>query len=60
MATLNEFFFGGEVVSSKAIYHLSQTDGLVNQTLQTTEALSNSNLAVFNFLIVQALVREAN
>ncbi len=59
MGTMNEFFFGRDVVSSKASYHLSQAIGLVNQNLQTAEALSNSNIAVVNFLVVQELLREA-
>lgn len=45
-------------MSSKAIYHLNQAVRLVKQKLQTVEALSNSNLAVVNFLIVQELLRE--
>ncbi|EXJ79038.1 hypothetical protein A1O3_08539 [Capronia epimyces CBS 606.96] len=59
MATLNAFFFGREAVPSKAIYHLGQAVSLVNQQLQTAEALSDSNLAVVNFLVVQELLREA-
>jgi hypothetical protein len=58
MATMNEFYFGSEVASSKAMGHLSQAISLVNQSLHTAEALSNSNIAVVNFLIVQGLVRE--
>ena len=60
MATFNEFFFDREIVSSKAIYHLNQAVRLVKQKLQTAEALSESNLAVVNFLIVQELLREAH
>jgi len=58
MATLNEFLFAGEVASSEAIYHLSQAISLVNRELGTAEALSNSNLAVVNFLIFQGLLQE--
>jgi hypothetical protein len=63
MATLNQFFGGdggARVVSPKAIYHLSQAVSLVNQKLNTSEALSNSNVTVVNFLVVQHLVRDAH
>ncbi|MBV36668.1 MAG: hypothetical protein CMP47_14640 [Rickettsiales bacterium] len=59
LATLNNFFFGAQGVSSRAIYHLSQAVRLVNQQLQTAQALSNSNLTVVNFLIVHELLGES-
>lgn len=61
MATYVQFFSGRETVStsSQAIYHLNQAVGLVNKKLQTVEALSNTNLAVVNFLVVHELLRES-
>jgi hypothetical protein len=58
MGTMNEFFFGSEIASPKTISHLNQAISLVNQSLQTADALSNSNIAVVNFLIVRELVGE--
>jgi hypothetical protein len=59
MATLNDFFCDSNALSSKAAYHLGQAVSLVNQKLDTEEALSISNLSVVNFLIVQEILREA-
>lgn len=58
MAAMNDFFYGREVASPKAMAHLGQAISLVKQSLETAEALSNSNISVVNFLIVQGLVRE--
>ncbi len=59
MATFNHFVFGREVPSVAATYHLTQAVALVNQALDTPTALSNSNLSVVNFLVVQELLRGA-
>lgn len=57
MATLNGFVFGTQATPSEAIYHLGRAVSLVNERLGTTEALSNSNLSVVNFLIVREIHR---
>ena len=60
MMTLNEFFFGGNAATSpRAIYHLGRAVSMVNERLETEDALSNSTLAVVNLLIVQELLRES-
>ena len=59
MATLNHFIFGREVSSVAAMYHLTQAVGLVNRALETPAALSDSNLSVVNFMVVQELLRGA-
>lgn len=59
MGTMNGFFHGQDMLSSNASYHLGQAVSLVNQRLGTAEALSDSSLAVVNFLIVQQLLRES-
>lgn len=59
MSTMNHFFFGRSVDSSDSLYHLSQAVSLVNQTLDTPEALSNANLSVVNFIVVHELLNGA-
>ncbi|KAB5566070.1 hypothetical protein GE09DRAFT_727896 [Coniochaeta sp. 2T2.1] len=57
MATLNHFMFGKEMSAVAAIHHLTQAVGLVNQALDTPAALSDANLSVVNFVVVQKLLR---
>ncbi|KAB5542787.1 hypothetical protein GE09DRAFT_226450 [Coniochaeta sp. 2T2.1] len=57
MATLNHFMFGREVSAVAAIHHFTQAVGLVNQALDTPAALSDANLSVVNFMVVQKLLR---
>ncbi|EGZ76383.1 hypothetical protein NEUTE2DRAFT_98137 [Neurospora tetrasperma FGSC 2509] len=59
MAALSDFFFGDQALTPDAIYHLSQAIHMVNQTLETNGALSESNLAVVNFLVIQELLRDS-
>jgi hypothetical protein len=58
MATLNAFFFDREALPPEAANHLNQAVRLTNQRLRTSEAVSDSSLAVVNFLVVQELLRE--
>lgn len=58
MSILNAFVFGKEPVSWEATYHLGQAVALVNEKLDTPDALSNSNLAVVNFLVIRDLFKE--
>jgi hypothetical protein len=58
MATLHDFFFDQPVASPGAMFHLGQAVKLVNQNLQSTQGLSNPNLAVVNFLVLRELLRE--
>ncbi|KAH8648433.1 hypothetical protein BX600DRAFT_554941 [Xylariales sp. PMI_506] len=57
MGTLNEVFFGQDLGSVESAYHLGQAVSLVNQTLETSGALSNSNITVVNFLVLRELMR---
>jgi hypothetical protein len=57
MDTFSDFFQGRETASPKAMYHLSQAVSLVNQTLDTPDALSLSNLTVVNLLILEGILR---
>jgi hypothetical protein len=59
MATLNQFFFGRHVASSDAAYHLTKAVILVKQSLDTPEALSNTNISVVNFMVVHELLNGA-
>ncbi|KAJ4376858.1 hypothetical protein N0V85_008978 [Neurospora sp. IMI 360204] len=59
MAALSDFFFGDQALTPDAIYHLSQAIHMVNRTLETNGALSDSNLAVVNFLVIQELLRDS-
>ena len=62
MGTMHGFFYGKEskdLMSSTTMYHLGRAVGLVNQKLQTPDALSDSSLAVVNFLVVTELLRES-
>ena len=62
MGTMHGFFYGKEskdLMSSNTMYHLGRAVGLVNQKLETPEALSDSSLAVVNFLVVNELLRES-
>uniref|UniRef100_A0A8H7K7V7 Transcription factor domain-containing protein n=1 Tax=Bionectria ochroleuca TaxID=29856 RepID=A0A8H7K7V7_BIOOC len=58
MSILNSFVFGREPVSWEATYHLGQAVALVNEKLDTLDALSNSNLAVVNFLVIRDIFKE--
>ncbi|CAH0004411.1 unnamed protein product [Clonostachys byssicola] len=58
MSILNAFVFGREPVSWEATYHLGQAVALVNEKLDTADALSNSNLAVVNFLVIRDIFKE--
>jgi hypothetical protein len=58
MITMNEFILDQPLQTSVSIYHLNQAVRLVNQRLQTPEALSNSHLSVVNFLVFQGLLKE--
>ncbi|KAK7229755.1 hypothetical protein V2G26_001925 [Clonostachys chloroleuca] len=58
MAILNSFVFGREPVSWEAAYHLGHAVALVNEKLDTPDALSNSNLAVVNFLVIRDIFKE--
>ena len=58
MATLNGFVFNNEAVPLEAIHHLRKAVGLVNHKLGTLEALSNSNISVVNFMLIQGMYRE--
>jgi hypothetical protein len=58
MATMNEFILDKPFETSKSIYHLNQAVRLIRQKLQTPEALSDSDIAVVNFLVVQGLLKE--
>lgn len=57
MATLNGFVFSNEAMSLEAIYHLGMAVRLVNQKLDTSEALSNSSISVVNFLLIREMYR---
>ncbi|KAH8880878.1 hypothetical protein GQ53DRAFT_521227 [Thozetella sp. PMI_491] len=57
MATLNAFVFAREDVPLEAIHHLGEAVNLVNQQLNTTEALSDSSISVVNFLIILEMFR---
>ncbi|CCC06300.1 hypothetical protein SMACR_00517 [Sordaria macrospora] len=59
MAALSDFFFGDQALTPEAIYHLSQAIHMVNQTLETNDAVSDSNLAVVNFLVIQELLKDS-
>lgn len=59
VATLNQFFFGRDTDPSHTVYHLTQAVRLVNQTLNTSEALSNANLGVVNFMAVHEMLNGA-
>ncbi|KAK3949828.1 hypothetical protein QBC32DRAFT_266050 [Pseudoneurospora amorphoporcata] len=59
MAALSDFFFGDQALTPDAIYHLSQAIHMVNQTLETNDAVSDSNLAVVNFLVIQELLKDS-
>lgn len=59
MAALSDFFFGDQALTPDAIYHLSQAIHMVNRTLETNDALSDSNLAVVNFLVIQELLKDS-
>jgi hypothetical protein len=58
MSSLDSFFSGSEYLPPKAVHHLGCAVNLVNTRLGTAEALSDSNLAAVNFLVVHHLVRE--
>jgi hypothetical protein len=58
MASLTAFISGKEHLPPKAIYHLNQAVSLINTRLDTSEALSDSSLAIVNFLTFQGLVLE--
>ncbi|KAF1979765.1 hypothetical protein BU23DRAFT_496621 [Bimuria novae-zelandiae CBS 107.79] len=58
MASMDSFFTGRGSLAPKAVYHLGCAVNLVNKKLATADALSDSTLAVVNFLVVQHLVRE--
>ncbi|CAH0018991.1 unnamed protein product [Clonostachys rhizophaga] len=58
MSILNSFVFGREPVSWEATYHLGQAVALVNEKLDTPDALSNSSLAVVNFLVIRDIFKE--
>lgn len=57
MATLNGFVFDREAESLEAVHHLGKAVGLINQKLDTAEALSNSSISVVNFLIIREMFR---
>lgn len=59
MAALSDFFFGDQALTPDAIYHLSQAIHMVNRTLETNDAVSDSNLAVVNFLVIQELLKDS-
>lgn len=58
MMSLRSFMFGSTSIPPDALYHLSQAITLVNTSLGTSSALSDSNLSVVVFLVLQGLVRE--
>jgi hypothetical protein len=58
MATLNGFVFAREAESLEAVHHLGKAVGLINQKLDTVEALSNSSISVVNFLIIREMFRD--
>ena len=55
---MDSFFSGSKDLPPKAVHHLSRAVNLVNTKLGTVEALSDSNLAAVNFLVVHHLIRE--
>jgi len=59
MATVNQCFFGRVVDIAGSVYHLTRALSLVNETLDTPEALSDANIAVVNFMVVHELLRGA-
>jgi hypothetical protein len=59
MGTLNAFFCDHTELPLRTSHHLSRAICLVNRRLESAEALTDSSLAVVNFLLVQELVREA-
>ncbi|KAH8651186.1 hypothetical protein BX600DRAFT_100372 [Xylariales sp. PMI_506] len=58
MSTLNGFVFATEAEPPEAMHHLGKAVRLVNQSLDTADGLSNSNIFVVNFLAVRDMFRE--
>ena len=58
MATVNASFFGRNFLHPDAIYHLNQAVRIVNASLASSKALSDSILSVVNLLVLQGLVRD--
>jgi len=59
MGTLNRFFFGRAVDLADTMSHLTQAVVLVNQSLDTDEALCDSNIFTVNFMVVHELLTGA-
>ncbi|KAF7558920.1 hypothetical protein G7046_g5233 [Stylonectria norvegica] len=57
MATLNGFVFASDAGAFEASYHLGKAVRLVNEKLDTAEALTSSSLSVVNFLVVRDIHR---
>ena len=53
MQACNEIFLGDGSSSPKALYHLSQTFDRVNKRLRSTDALSDSTIAIVLSLVNQ-------
>ncbi|KAH8888079.1 hypothetical protein GQ53DRAFT_872304 [Thozetella sp. PMI_491] len=58
MEACNNFFLHGGDASTEALYHLSQTLALLNERLQSNEALSDSTLAIIVMLLIQEQIRK--
>lgn len=58
MEACNGFFLGGDLISSEALYHVSQTFVLVRKRLESDEALSDTTIGIILMLIVQEQVRK--
>jgi hypothetical protein len=59
MGTLNRYFFGRQVVTADIMSHLTKAVVLVNQSLDTEEALCDENIYVVNFMVIHELLQGA-
>lgn len=57
MQASNELFLGNGESSPTALYHISQTLAAVNRRLQSSEALSDSTIAIIVSLVRQEQIR---
>ncbi|OBT73385.1 hypothetical protein VF21_07679 [Pseudogymnoascus sp. 05NY08] len=58
MEACNGFFLGGDLTSSEALYHVSQTFILIRKRLESEEALSDTTIGIILMLILQEQVRK--
>lgn len=58
METCIEFFLGHKHSSPEVLYHLSETFRLVNEKLNSDEALSDTSLGTILMLIIQEQIRK--